>query len=64
MSINKYEFTLDTAEKNDSHMGLATRIKPNQRVLELGCSSGYLSKFLQEDLGCHVVGVDIDSHVL
>ncbi|GFO71435.1 O-antigen biosynthesis protein [Bathymodiolus japonicus methanotrophic gill symbiont] len=64
MSKNKYQFTLDTTEKNDSHMGLVTRIKPNQRVLELGCSSGYLSKFLQQDLACEVVGVDIDSHAL
>ncbi|NOQ63038.1 MAG: glycosyltransferase, partial [Methyloprofundus sp.] len=64
MSDNKYEFTLNTAEKNDSHMGLATRIKPQQRVLELGCSSGYLTKFLQQELACQVVGVDIDSNSL
>ncbi|GAW86674.1 conserved hypothetical protein [Bathymodiolus platifrons methanotrophic gill symbiont] len=64
MSKNKYHFTLNTAEKNDSHMGLATRIKPNQRVLELGCSSGYLSRFLKEDLSCSVVGVDLDGHAL
>jgi methylase of polypeptide subunit release factors len=30
--------------------------------LELGCASGYISKFLKEELACHVVGVDIDSH--
>ncbi|WP_428355665.1 glycosyltransferase [Methyloprofundus sp.] len=64
MSNNKYEFTLDTAEKNDSHMGLATRIKPKQRILELGCSSGYLSKFLMQDMACVVVGVDINQSVL
>lgn len=64
MSDNKYDFTLDTAEKNDSHMGLATRIKPKQRVLELGCSSGYLSKFLQQDLACKLVGVDINESAL
>jgi glycosyltransferase involved in cell wall biosynthesis/2-polyprenyl-3-methyl-5-hydroxy-6-metoxy-1,4-benzoquinol methylase len=62
MSKNKYEFTLNTAEMNDSHMGLASRIKPKQKVLELGCSSGYLSKFLKEELACHVVAVDIDKH--
>ena len=61
MSKNKYEFTLNTEEMNDSHMGLAMRIKPKQRILELGCSSGYLSKFLKEDLDCTVVGVDIDN---
>lgn len=64
MSNNKYEFTLDTAEKNDSHMGLATRIKPKQRILELGCSSGYLSKFLMQDMACVVVGVDINQNAL
>jgi len=64
MSKNKYEFTLNTAEMNDSHMGLASRIKPKQKVLELGCSSGYLSKFLKEELACHVVAVDIDKDVL
>lgn len=62
MSKNKYEFIVDATEMNDSHMGLATRIKPKQRVLELGCSSGYLSKFLQQELECDVVGVEIDSN--
>ena len=47
---------------NDSHMGLVVRIKSQQRILELGCASGYISKFLKEELACHVVGVDIDSH--
>ncbi|MDF1584481.1 MAG: glycosyltransferase [Methyloprofundus sp.] len=64
MSKNKYQFTLDATQMNDSHMGLAVRIKPLQRVLELGCSSGYLSQFLKEELACHVVGVDIDSGVI
>ncbi len=64
MSKNKYNITLNSAEKNTSHMGLAMRIKPNQRVLELGCSSGYLSQYLKEDLDCNIVGVDIDGDAL
>lgn len=64
MSENKYQFTLNTAEKNNSHTGLAMRIRPQQRVLELGCSSGYLSKYLKEELACQVVGVEINSHAL
>lgn len=64
MSKNKYQFTLNAAEKNNSHMGLVIRIKPQQRVLELGCSSGYLSRYLKEELACHVVGVEINSHAL
>ncbi len=61
---NKYEFKLKTDEVNDSHMGLARRIIPGESILELGCSSGYLSRFLKEDLGCYVVGVDIDQEAL
>ncbi len=66
MSENKYKygFTLDTAEKNNSLTGLASRVKPGERVLELGCSFGYLSKFLQEELACNVVGVDLDQEAL
>ncbi len=66
MSDNKYkyDFTLDTAEKNFSLTGLANRVKPGQKILELGCSFGYLSKFLQENLGCNVVGVDIDAEAI
>ena len=45
-------------------MGLAIRVKPHKRVLELGCSSGYLSKYLTEELACHVVGVDLNSEAL
>lgn len=61
---NKYEFKLNTAEVNDSHMGLARRIHAGEKILELGCSSGYLSRFLKQDLGCRVVGVDIDRDAL
>ncbi|NOT86294.1 MAG: glycosyltransferase [Methylococcaceae bacterium] len=61
---NKYEFKLNTAEVNNSHMGLARRIHAGEKVLELGCSSGYLSRFLKQDLGCTVVGVDIDHDAL
>ncbi len=61
---NKYEFKLNPHEANDSHMGLARRIKRGESILELGCSSGYLSRFLKQDLGCHVVGIDIDPQAL
>lgn len=64
MCKDKYDFILDTTVKNNSHTGLASRIKPGQRILELGCSSGQLSKFLKQALNCDVVGVDIDANTL
>ncbi len=33
---------------------------PNKRVLEIGCSTGYLSEALQRN-GCHITGVEIDA---
>jgi len=64
MSKNKYDITLNVSERNNSHMGLAARVRPQQRVLELGCSSGYLSRYLKEELACQIVGVEIDSDAL
>ncbi len=64
MSKNKYDITLNAVNKDTSHMGLAMRIRPRQRVLELGCSSGYLSRYLKEELDCRIVGVEIDRDAL
>ncbi len=60
MSENKYHIKFNASELNDARVGLAKRIKPRQRVLELGCSSGYFSEYLSCELGCRVVGVEID----
>ncbi len=60
MSENKYNFDLDIEELNDSHMGLAKKIQPKERVLELGCSNGKLTQYLKQSLDCDVVGVEID----
>jgi len=64
MSKYKYDFTLNAAEKNSSLTGLASRVQKGQHILELGCSYGYLSHFLQDQLDCSVVGVDIDDEAI
>ncbi len=35
-------------------------IAPGSRVLDLGCGRGILAEHLQQDLGCSVLGVDVD----
>ena len=35
-------------------------ITKGKKVLEVGCASGYVSKFLSDQLNCTVVGVEID----
>src|SRR5437899_319183 len=48
------------ANPNDAHSILARLVPARSRVLELGCSSGYLSGYLEKEKGCEVTGVDID----
>jgi methionine biosynthesis protein MetW len=48
------------AHPDDAHSILMRLIPDNVRVLELGCSSGYLSGYLEHQKNCCVVGVELD----
>lgn len=39
------------------------RMLPNEKVLELGCATGYMSQYLTHTLHCQVVGVDMSPRV-
>lgn len=56
----KYGQTIDIDAHNSvSH--ILRNIKPGSTVLELGSSSGYMTKYMKEELGCKVTIVEIDS---
>ncbi|MEI6022844.1 MAG: class I SAM-dependent methyltransferase [bacterium] len=42
-----------------SHSKIIDLVKPNTKVLDIACASGYLASFLQEK-GCTIDGVDFD----
>jgi 2-polyprenyl-3-methyl-5-hydroxy-6-metoxy-1,4-benzoquinol methylase len=44
-----------------THARLLNLVGFNKRVLEVGCSSGYLSQVMQQR-GCEVTGVEVDAH--
>ncbi|WCK54292.1 methyltransferase domain-containing protein [Aneurinibacillus sp. Ricciae_BoGa-3] len=55
----KYNFNIDMTE--ESSLSLILRnIKPNSNVLEFGPAAGYMTKYMQEELGCRVYCVEID----
>lgn len=37
---------------------LATLLKPGEKVLEVGCSNGYISEYLHGQSGCNILGLD------
>ena len=64
-----YDRKFDCGPKEDSpyqpklnyaspHSMAFDRVKPDSRVLDIGCAGGYLSEWLAKDKRCHVDGVD------
>jgi cyclopropane fatty-acyl-phospholipid synthase-like methyltransferase len=37
---------------------LASLLKYGEKVLEVGCSNGYITEYLHEKAGCHILGLD------
>jgi 2-polyprenyl-3-methyl-5-hydroxy-6-metoxy-1,4-benzoquinol methylase len=61
MSVSKYDVEVDLAATPDSsHAKMVELIGSNKRVLDVGCSTGYLARVLNA-LGNRVSGVEYDA---
>ena len=58
----KYGGGVDFENANTSHSRMLRLIGANKRVLEFGCSSGYMARALQQQ-GCSVTAIEIDPAV-
>jgi len=54
----KYDIKLDV-DRVTSQTLILSQIKPGSSVLEFGTSTGYMTKYLKEELRCHVTGIEI-----
>ncbi len=54
----RYEMTIDV-DSDSTHALVVRLVGWQKRVLELGCSTGYMSAVLQHR-GCEVIGVEVD----
>ncbi len=54
-----YEVPVDPDQENNGHAFALSLIGYNKSVLEVGCSTGYLTKVMVER-GCNVVGIELD----
>lgn len=62
-TIPKYQlgaiFDPEQAHPDDAHSQLMRLIPSGARVLELGCATGYLSGYMEQALGCQVIGMEM-----
>ena len=56
----KYQFAVDKIDLTTCHGKILNQIRPNSLVLECGCATGYITKFLKEQLDCKVHIVEFE----
>lgn len=59
--MSKYHQSIDI----DAHSSVAhilKAVRPNTTVLEFGASTGYMTQYMKESLGCQVSIIEIDHH--
>jgi O-antigen biosynthesis protein len=59
VSVSKYDIELSAGDENTSHGLMLSLVGANKRVLDVGCSTGYLAKALGER-GNVVSGIEYD----
>lgn len=58
--MGKYNFEIDPSVRN-GHTLTASYIGYDKTVLEVGCATGYMTKFLKENYNCVIDCIDIDA---
>lgn len=58
--MSKYNFSVDSINTNSTHGKILSQIKEGSTVLECGCATGYMTRFMKEKMGCSVSIVEID----
>jgi len=55
-----YDIRVDPTNSNNPASKFIRMIGSRKRVLEVGCATGYLSAYLTQQLGCEVVGIELN----
>lgn len=55
----KYDYKIEMSRQT-SHSLILKRITPGSKVLEFGPATGYMTRYLKEELGCSITCVEID----
>lgn len=60
MKEYKYNIEIDEIDVNVPHGKILSQIHPGSTVLECGCATGYMTKFMREKLNCEVSIIEYD----
>jgi 2-polyprenyl-3-methyl-5-hydroxy-6-metoxy-1,4-benzoquinol methylase len=58
--MNRYAYTIDVSNLNQSWARLIQWTGHNRRVLDVGCGRGQIGRILNEQAGCRVTGLEIN----
>jgi methionine biosynthesis protein MetW len=61
VDATRYRENVEQRGLSRTHRQVISWITPGARVLELGCSSGYIGRLLIDEKGCQVTGVEVDA---
>jgi len=60
---SKYADTIvDLTNPSSSLTKIYSLVEPNKKILDFGCSSGYLAKVLKKHKECNITGLEINKH--
>ena len=58
--MSKYNFRIDCIDTNTAYGKILIRINPGSTVLECGCATGYMTRYMHEEMKCTVDIVEVD----
>ena len=58
--MSKYLTKIDLSNANSFHAKIVNLVGKNKRVIEFGCSAGFVSEVLRNEFNCEVVGLEIN----
>lgn len=59
--MSKYSTKIDLSNTNSTHTKIVNLVGKDKRVIEFGCSSGFMSEVLRNEFNCEVVGIEINN---
>jgi cyclopropane fatty-acyl-phospholipid synthase-like methyltransferase len=61
---DRQQYVLECMPSDNIDRLTLERMQSNKQVLELGCATGYMTRYLSEELSCKVTAVDLSKKAI